>query len=130
MKLIILLRTVMGKKIWRQKKYGANFYVIEANFDSGGELKLQSDHVRYLHDLCQCIKWFISINYYWYSFPKFFLLIGRCVLNWLLLKNCARVGKGILLYIDLKIYGLGLDKLSASFLEWEIGKVEAAKFCD
>ena len=39
------------------------------------------------------------------------------------------MGKGILLYIELKIYGLGLDKVSAGFLEWEIGKVEAAKFC-
>ena len=44
---------VFVKNITKPKKYGANFYVIEANFDSGGELKLQSDHVRYLHDLCQ-----------------------------------------------------------------------------
>ena len=28
------------------------------------------------------------------------------------------------------MYGLGLDKLSVGFLEWKIGKMEAAKFCD
>ena len=26
----------------KPKKYGRNFYLIKANFDSGGELKLQS----------------------------------------------------------------------------------------
>ena len=39
------------------------------------------------------------------------------------------MGKVMLLYIELKMYGMGLDKLSAVFIEWEIGKMEAANFC-
>ena len=43
---------VFVKNIIKPKKHGANFYVIETNFDSGVELKLLlSDHVRYLDDL-------------------------------------------------------------------------------
>ena len=44
---------VFVKNIMKPKKYVTNFYLIKANFDSGGELKLQSDHVRYFHDLTE-----------------------------------------------------------------------------
>ena len=66
------------------------------------------------------------ISYYWYSIWKFFLLISLCVLNSLLLKHCVLVGKGIVLYTQLKMYRLGLDKHSVVFIEWEIGKMETA----
>ena len=59
---------------------------------------------------------------------NFFGLISLCVLNSFLLKHCVLVGKGLLLYTELKMYGLGLDKCSVVFIEWEIGKMEAANF--
>ena len=36
------------------------------------------------------------------------------------------MGKGIVLYTQIKMYRLGLDKRSVVFIEWEIGKMETA----
>ena len=47
-----MVQTFMLLKQILTVAHGANFYVIETNFDSGCELKLLlSDHVRYLDDL-------------------------------------------------------------------------------